>query len=103
LAIARGLLRDSKIYIFDEATSNIDAESENEIIKLLYSFKNKKTIILISHRLFNVVDSDNIYLLKDGELIEEGKHNELLDKSGDYKKLWEMQRKLEGYRKEEAI
>lgn len=97
LAIARALLHDSSIYIFDEATSNIDVESENSIIELLKSLKSTKTIILISHRLMNAVDSDHIYVLEKGKCMEEGTHKELLNNKNIYSGLWNAQMKLEQF------
>lgn len=95
LALARALLHDSEVYIFDEATSNIDAESENSIMSVIYDMPEDKSILLISHRLGNVVNADLIYVLKDGSIEESGTHKELIEKDGIYKKLFEKQRKLE--------
>ncbi len=95
LAIARALLHDSEMYVFDEATSNIDADSENEIMNVIKSLALTKTVILISHRLLNVIDSDMIYMLNDGFLIETGKHEELLLNKSYYNNLWLAQQKLE--------
>ena len=78
LAMARALLHDTPIYLFDEATSNVDAESENDIMQAIHSLAGKKTIILISHRLANVVHSDCIYAMSNGRVIEQGTHAELL-------------------------
>lgn len=97
LALARGLLHDSPIYIFDEATSNIDAESEEMIMEVIHEMAKEKTVLLISHRLSNVVDSDCIYFLKDGRIAEFGTHKELLMKKGAYANLYESQRKLESF------
>ncbi len=97
LALARALLHDTQVYIFDEATSNIDAESENDIMEQIYLLAKSKTVILISHRLANVVGADNIYVLDKGTLVESGNHNELLAKNGTYKKLWNVQQGLEKY------
>ena len=97
LALARGLLHDSPIYIFDEATSNIDAESEEMIMEVIHEMAKEKTVLLISHRLSNVVDSDCIYFLKDGRITESGTHKELLSKEGAYANLYESQRKLESF------
>lgn len=97
LALARALLHDSPVYIFDEATSNIDVESENDIMKEIYNLAKKKTIILISHRLANVVDADHIYVLDDGKVAEGGSHRELVEKNGTYAKLWTAQQSLENY------
>ena len=97
LALARALLHDSKIYIFDEATSNIDVESENDIMKEIHNLAKTKTVILISHRLANVENADNIYVLDNGSVVESGKHVELIKKNGAYKKLWSAQQELEKY------
>jgi ABC-type transport system involved in cytochrome bd biosynthesis fused ATPase/permease subunit len=99
LALARALLHDSPIYIFDEATSNIDVESENEIMAQIHSISKTKTVILISHRLANVVQADNIYVLDNGNIAEHGTHKELLEKHGYYERLWNAQQSLENYGK----
>ena len=101
LALARALLHDSQVYIFDEATSNIDVESENDIMAQIHMLtKTKtKTVILISHRLANVVGADNIYVLDKGNIVESGNHASLLDENGIYDKLWNAQQELENYTK----
>lgn len=99
LALARALLADSDIYIFDEATSNIDVESEERILNVIYELIGKKTILLISHRLANVKRAEQIFVLKDGQLAEQGTHKELLQKQGVYTRLYEQQSTLEQYRK----
>ena len=99
LALARALLHDSPVYIFDEATSNIDVESENEIIAQIHALAKAKTVILISHRLANVTGADNIYVLDGGIIAEAGNHNQLLAQNGIYAKLWNAQQKLENYAK----
>lgn len=102
LALARALLHDSPVYIFDEATSNIDVESENEIMERIYELAKTKTVILISHRLANVTGADNIYVLESGNVSECGTHEELLDRHGVYEKLWNAQQELESFGKETA-
>lgn len=97
LALARALLHDSRVYIFDEATSNIDVESENDIMKEIHNLAKTKTVILISHRLANVEKADNIYVLDNGSVVEYGKHEDLLNKNGVYKNLWTSQQELEKY------
>ena len=100
LAIARALLHDTPVYIFDEATSNIDAESEEMIMDVIHKLAETKTIILISHRLANVVKSDRIYMMKEGCVTETGTHEELMEQNGDYANLYRSQMELEQYGKE---
>lgn len=100
LALARALLHDSPIYIFDEATSNIDADSENEIMSQITRLAETKTVILISHRLANCVASDTIYAMENGAVIERGTHEKLLAKGGLYAKLWNAQQRLENLGRE---
>ena len=102
LALARALLHDSPVYIFDEATSNIDVESENDIMRQIHALAKEKTVILISHRLANVVGADNIYVLDKGNIVENGDHNTLLSKNRAYTKLWNAQQELENYTKRGA-
>ena len=102
LALARALLHDSPVYIFDEATSNIDVESEELIMDVIHEIAKTKTVLLISHRLANVVNSDQIYFLKDGEIRESGKHGELMKHNGAYRHLYESQMALENYGKEKT-
>ncbi len=99
LALARALLHNSPVYIFDEATSNIDIESENDIMREIHTLAKTKTVILISHRLANVVNSDNIYVMDKGTVAESGNHDQLLKANGAYSKLWNAQQSLENYRK----
>lgn len=100
LALARALLHNSRIYIFDEATSNIDVESENDIMAQITEIAKSKTVILISHRLANVIDADNIYVMQDGNTVESGTHTELLKNNGVYAELYNSQIQLENYTKE---
>lgn len=106
LALARGILHDSKVYIFDEATSNIDVESENDLMGLILSMakdtQSKKTVLLISHRLANVIRSDRIYVLDHGNLVQAGTHEALIKTQGTYKALWDEQHSLESLY-EEAV
>ena len=99
LSLASALLHDSEMYIFDEATSNIDAESEEMIMEVVHELAKKKTVLLISHRLLNVVPSDCIYMLQDGEIAESGTHQELMAEKGAYYHLYESQRELEEFGK----
>jgi len=100
LALARALLHDSPVYIFDEATSNIDVESENDIMCEIHALAKTKTVILISHRLANVVHSDNIFVMDKGNIAETGTHQELLKNKSVYVKLWNAQRALENLGKD---
>lgn len=97
LALARALLHDTPIYIFDEATSNIDAESEEQIMEVIRELSQNHCVLLISHRLANVVDSRNIYVLSGGRLAEEGTHKELMEQKGIYAALYSEQNILESY------
>ena len=99
LALARALLHDTPVYIFDEATSNIDVESENEIMALIHALAKVKTVILISHRLANVETADTIYVLDGGHVAEKGSHTALLSENGRYAELWNAQQELEHYAK----
>ena len=102
LALARALLHDSPVYIFDEATSNIDGESENDIMREIHELAKSKTVILVSHRLANVVGADHIYVLDHGIVAESGSHEELLAHHGLYERLWSAQQTLEQFGKERA-
>ena len=100
LALARALLFDGAVYIFDEATSNIDVESENDIMQEIYTLAMTKTVILISHRLANVTRADQIYVLDRGNLVGHGTHRELLADNPHYAALWNAQQELENVGKE---
>lgn len=97
LALARAILHDSDIYIFDEATSNIDAESENLIMEVIRELAEEKSVILISHRLANVTWADQILMIQNGTIIERGSHRQLIEEGGEYAKLYESQKELEKY------
>lgn len=99
LAVARALLHDTPIYIFDEATSNIDIESENAIMEQIKGLARNKTVILISHRLANVAGAHPIYVLRQGVIAEQGTHEALISQQGEYAHLWNAQQQLETYRK----
>lgn len=99
LALARALLHDSPVYIFDEATSNIDVESEDDIMEQILLLAKKKSVLLISHRLANITKADMIYAMEQGEVKEYGTHEELLRKNGLYQKMWTTQQRLELYGK----
>ena len=86
------------MYIFDEATSNIDIESEEIILSIIEELSTKKTVIYISHRLSSAKNADCIYVLDKGELVEKGKHKELMELNSVYKSLFTQQESLEKYR-----
>ncbi|OON96249.1 MAG: cysteine ABC transporter ATP-binding protein [Epulopiscium sp. Nele67-Bin005] len=95
IALARALVYDAPMYIFDEATSNIDIESEEIFNQVMLSLAKEKLIIVISHRLANVIPSDIIFVLEEGKLIEQGKHNQLLNNKSVYYNLFKAQSQLE--------
>ena len=103
LSLARALLSKSEVMIFDEVTSNIDAESEEMIMEVIKSLAGKRTIIMISHRLYNVIEADNIYLMNKGEIAESGTHTKLLEKKGGYWKMFNSQAVLEAYAKKKEL
>ena len=102
LALARALLHDSPVYIFDEATSNIDVESENDIMAQIRELARTKTVILISHRLANSTGADRIYVMDGGRVVQSGTHAALLAAGGRYAELWNAQQQLEHYTKQEV-
>lgn len=99
VALARAMLHDSDIYIFDEAASNVDVESENKIMEVITVLAKEKTVILISHRLANVVNADQVLVVKDGIVEESGTHEKLMEKHGYYRELFLAQKKLENFAK----
>lgn len=100
LALARAILHDSPVYIFDEATSNIDVESEEAILRVIHELAKTRTVILISHRLANVVAADWIIVMENGCIVAQGQHEALLAQPGVYATLWQAQQALEHIGKE---
>ena len=103
LSLARALLHNTPVYIFDEATSNVDAAREEIIMNVIHELAKEKIIILISHRLANVVKSDNIFMLKDGNIVESGVHSELMANKSSYEKLFTEQINLENFSKRKEV
>ena len=91
LSIARALLKDAPILILDEATSSLDTESEREVQRALENLMQNRTTIVIAHRLSTIKNADRIIVLKEGRLVEEGTHNELLALGGEYSGLYRLQ------------
>ena len=103
LALAVNLVADKDIYVFDEATSNIDVDSEAIIMRNIKEMSESKSVIVISHRLANVVPADNIYFMRDGQVKESGSHAYLMERKGEYAKLFNAQKQLEeGYKSGKA-
>ena len=98
LALARAVLADRRMIIFDEATSNIDVESEESIWEAIYELSKEKTILVISHRLANVKEAKEIYVMNKGNLVEKGNHEELNKLNGYYSSMIKNQNKLEEVR-----
>lgn len=96
LALARAMIEDSKIFIFDEATSNIDIESEEIILENIKNIAKEKLVIIVSHRLSSIKDADKIYVMAKAKLVEEGTHDALIMQNGEYKRIYDAQESLEG-------
>ena len=97
LSIARTFLKDSEIVILDEALAYTDAENENLIQEAIKNLIKNKTVIVIAHRLKSIMEADNIIVLKEGKIIEQGTHENLLEKDGEYKSLWDLQFEAESW------
>ena len=92
VSIARAILANKKVLVLDEATSALDSETEHEIQKNLHDLLQGRTSIIIAHRLSTIMNSDRIIVMKHGEIIQEGTHNQLINKPGEYNKLWNLQK-----------
>ncbi len=95
VAIARAILKDPKVLLFDEATSALDSKTEKEIQASLDEVARERTAIVIAHRLSTVVDADEILVLKDGEIVERGRHSDLLAAKGEYASMWKRQQEAD--------
>ena len=94
LAIARTLLKDAKIIVFDDSLSSVDTTTDAEIRASIAKIRGKKILIVISHRLSSLMDADKIIVLDRGKIIEEGTHSQLIAKNGNYKRIYEIQNKI---------
>jgi ATP-binding cassette subfamily B protein len=92
VSIARAILANKKILVLDEATSSLDSETEHEIQKDLKELLKGRTAIMIAHRLSTIMSADRIIVLKNGKIMQQGKHSELINQEGEYKKLWNLQK-----------
>ncbi|MGM9940669.1 MAG: ABC transporter ATP-binding protein/permease [Bulleidia sp.] len=97
LALARALLHDTPVFIFDEAASNVDAESEQNIMSVIETLAKIHTVIVIAHRLSSIVNADQIIVMKEGSIVETGTHAQLLKQKGEYETMWNTQQKYESY------
>ena len=103
LALARSILHNPDVFIFDEATSNIDIESEEIILNVIKELARTKTVIMITHRLMNVMDADCVICMEGGRCAGCGTHFELLDSCGEYQRLWNTQKELESFGREAVL
>jgi ATP-binding cassette subfamily C protein len=103
LSLARSILLDADVYVFDEVTSNVDVESENHIMKAIHELSKRKSVLIISHRLYAIKEADNILVLEQGRLIDKGSHGELLSRSGLYAKMYEEQLRYEKLGRDDRI
>ncbi len=95
VAIARTILKNPQILIFDEATSSLDSHSEQAILTAINEVAKNRTSLVIAHRLSTITDSDNIIVMSDGEIVEQGSHQQLLTLQGKYSKMWQLQQSAE--------
>jgi ATP-binding cassette subfamily B protein len=91
VAIARTILKNPPILVFDEATSSLDSQSEQAILRAINEVAKNRTSLVIAHRLSTIVDSDNIIVMSQGEIVEQGNHEELIALQGQYCKMWQLQ------------
>ena len=103
IALARAFLKENQFYIMDESTSNLDFATENIIFDMIYNKFRKKTMLIIAHRLATVKNCDKIIVMDKGKIVEQGTHKELLEKKGQYYRLWEMQQGNFVIRQDESV
>lgn len=98
ISIARAILKDAPIILLDEATASLDPENESKIQKAIGELVKSKTVIVIAHRLYSISDADKIIVIKKGQIVEQGKHEELIENKSTYKHLWDHQQKAHGWK-----
>lgn len=104
ICLARALLHDAEIYVFDEVTSSIDAQSEAAILRAIYDLADRgKTVVMISHRLSSVEQADAIYVMQDGCVVQRGSHAQLMEEGGVYRRMVEQQRELERFAQDKGV
>lgn len=104
ICLARALLHDAEIYVFDEVTSSIDAQSEAVILRAIYDLAERgKTVVMISHRLSSVEQADAIYVMQDGCVVQRGSHAQLMEEGGVYRRMVEQQRELERFAQDKGV
>lgn len=99
LSLARALLHNAEIYIFDEANSNVDIESEEIILSVIYELAKTKTVVYISHRLPSIRKADTIYVMRKGKVVQSGNHESLYAEEGLYQSMYREQEDLENFQK----
>ena len=103
VAIARTILKGPRILIFDEATSALDSHTEKEIQESLREVSKERTTLIVAHRLSTIIDADEILVLREGEIMERGRHEELLKLGGEYAEMWKKQQKSEAQEQQVSV
>lgn len=98
ISIARAILKDAPIILLDEATASLDPENEGKIQEAIRELVKSKTVVVIAHRLYSISDADQIIVIEKGKVVEQGKHQELLENNGTYRHLWDDQQRAHGWK-----